>query len=58
MPTQHVDPSSSEQLQDVANALLKSRKVVVITGAGISTNSGIPVGSLLPRYRRLAGCLC
>lgn len=43
MPTQHVDSSSEEHLQDVANALLKARKVVVITGAGISTNSGIPV---------------
>lgn len=46
MPTLRVDPSSDEDLQDVANALLKARKVVVITGAGISTNSGIPVRSL------------
>lgn len=43
MPTLRVDSSSYEELQDVANALLKARKVVVITGAGISTNSGIPV---------------
>ncbi|UKZ91802.1 uncharacterized protein TrAFT101_006771 [Trichoderma asperellum] len=42
MPTQHVEPESHDLLQDVANALLKSRKVVVVTGAGISTNSGIP----------------
>ncbi|KAK7224564.1 hypothetical protein V2G26_012567 [Clonostachys chloroleuca] len=42
MPTQHVDPSSDELLQTVANTLLKARKVVVVTGAGISTNSGIP----------------
>jgi hypothetical protein len=44
MPTQHIQPVSGDHLQDVANALLKARKVVVVTGAGISTNSGIPVG--------------
>ncbi|KAK8042852.1 Hercynylcysteine S-oxide lyase [Apiospora phragmitis] len=42
MPTVQVSPDASELLQDVANRLAKSRKVVVITGAGISTNSGIP----------------
>ncbi|KND87101.1 NAD-dependent histone deacetylase HST3 [Tolypocladium ophioglossoides CBS 100239] len=42
MPTQHVEPQSEDHLKEVANALLKARKVVVITGAGISTNSGIP----------------
>ncbi|KAL7936480.1 DHS-like NAD/FAD-binding domain-containing protein [Trichoderma chlorosporum] len=42
MPTQHVEPESLGLLQDVANSLLKARKVVVVTGAGISTNSGIP----------------
>ncbi|KAK1246037.1 hypothetical protein MKX07_005106 [Trichoderma sp. CBMAI-0711] len=42
MPTQHVKPESHALLQDVANSLLKARKVVVVTGAGISTNSGIP----------------
>ncbi len=43
MPTTHVEPGSGLLLQEVANALWKSRKVVVVTGAGISTNSGIPV---------------
>ncbi|KAK0390132.1 hypothetical protein NLU13_3705 [Sarocladium strictum] len=42
MPTQHIEPECAELLQDVADSLLKSRKVVVVTGAGISTNSGIP----------------
>ncbi|KAL7629810.1 NAD-dependent deacetylase hst3 [Parahypoxylon ruwenzoriense] len=42
MPTLQVKPTSSELLQDVADSLGKSRKVVIITGAGISTNSGIP----------------
>ncbi|KAK8080780.1 hypothetical protein PG997_008598 [Apiospora hydei] len=42
MPTVQISPDASELLQVVANRLVKSRKVVVITGAGISTNSGIP----------------
>ncbi|KAK1779813.1 hypothetical protein QBC45DRAFT_410535 [Copromyces sp. CBS 386.78] len=42
MPTTHVESTSEALLQDIANALYKARKVVVITGAGISTNSGIP----------------
>jgi NAD-dependent histone deacetylase SIR2 len=43
MPTIHVEPGSDAYLQEIATAVFKSRKVVVITGAGISTNSGIPV---------------
>jgi NAD-dependent histone deacetylase SIR2 len=43
MPTTHVTPESEEQLQEIANALSKAKKVLVVTGAGISTNSGIPV---------------
>jgi hypothetical protein len=43
MPTTHVEPGCDPLLQEIANALWKSRKVVVVTGAGISTNSGIPV---------------
>ncbi|KAJ9142821.1 hypothetical protein NKR19_g7091 [Coniochaeta hoffmannii] len=42
MPTVHVTPGSDLLLQDIANALHKAKKVVVVTGAGISTNSGIP----------------
>ncbi|KAK3389418.1 hypothetical protein B0H63DRAFT_98729 [Podospora didyma] len=42
MPTTHVKPDSESLLEDIANSLWKARKVVVITGAGISTNSGIP----------------
>lgn len=48
MPTQHIAPDSDDLLQDVAQSLLKARKVVVVTGAGISTNSGIPVCSPPP----------
>ncbi|KAI1340250.1 hypothetical protein F5Y15DRAFT_52678 [Xylariaceae sp. FL0016] len=42
MPTVHVTPTALDLLQDVADTLGKARKVVIITGAGISTNSGIP----------------
>lgn len=54
MPTAHVEPSSGELLQDIADSLLKARKIVVVTGAGISTNSGIPVCS---SNSRAAVCL-
>ncbi|KAI1800795.1 DHS-like NAD/FAD-binding domain-containing protein [Daldinia bambusicola] len=37
-----VTPTSSELLQNVADSLGKAKRVVIITGAGISTNSGIP----------------
>ncbi len=46
MPTTQVGPGSSLELQDVADIMGKSRKVVVVTGAGISTNCGIPVSEI------------
>ncbi|OHE90450.1 Hst3 protein [Colletotrichum orchidophilum] len=42
MPTTQVTPTEDVLLQGIAESLFKARKVVVITGAGISTNSGIP----------------
>ncbi|ROW04577.1 hypothetical protein VMCG_05059 [Cytospora schulzeri] len=42
MPTIHVQAGSAADLQEIADSLFKAKKVVVITGAGISTNSGIP----------------
>ncbi|TVY82012.1 NAD-dependent histone deacetylase HST3 [Lachnellula suecica] len=42
MPTINVNPGSNQDLQLIADTLGKSRKVVVVTGAGISTNCGIP----------------
>ncbi|KAE8451637.1 hypothetical protein EG329_003094 [Mollisiaceae sp. DMI_Dod_QoI] len=42
MPTIPVGPDSDLELQQIADALGKSKKVVVVTGAGISTNCGIP----------------
>jgi accessory colonization factor AcfC len=46
MPTISVKPSSGQHLQAIADALGKSKRVVVITGAGISTNCGIPVSQV------------
>jgi hypothetical protein len=43
MPTVHVPPDAKAALQEIADAVYKSRKVLIVTGAGISTNSGIPV---------------
>ncbi|KAI0410449.1 DHS-like NAD/FAD-binding domain-containing protein [Xylaria grammica] len=42
MPTLQITPDALDLLQNVADMLAKSRKMVIITGAGISTNSGIP----------------
>ncbi|KAI1490109.1 hypothetical protein F5X96DRAFT_571418 [Biscogniauxia mediterranea] len=42
MPTIQVSSTDSTLLQNVADVLGKARKMVIITGAGISTNSGIP----------------
>jgi accessory colonization factor AcfC len=46
MPTIHVRPEASLQMQEVADTMGKAKKIVVVTGAGISTNCGIPVSGL------------
>ena len=43
-----VSKDDNRQLQNIANALAAAKKIVVVTGAGISTNCGIPVLSYLP----------
>ena len=48
MPTIHVRPEVDLHMQEVADTMGKSKKVVVVTGAGISTNCGIPVGCFNP----------
>ncbi|KAL2066044.1 hypothetical protein VTL71DRAFT_2115 [Oculimacula yallundae] len=42
MPIIEVGPDSEAELKVVADIMGNSRKVVVVTGAGISTNCGIP----------------
>jgi hypothetical protein len=43
MPTTNVTSKCEALLQEIADTLAKSRKILVVTGAGISTNCGIPV---------------
>lgn len=43
MPLLEVSSMDDRQLQDTADLLAKSHKILVITGAGISTSCGIPV---------------
>ncbi|KAL8965598.1 MAG: hypothetical protein Q9197_006441 [Variospora fuerteventurae] len=42
MPIEQVGQNENRQLQNIANILASSKRVVVVTGAGISTNTGIP----------------
>lgn len=42
MPLTHVTGGSEEHLQKICDCIKKARKVAVLTGAGISTNAGIP----------------
>ena len=45
MTIPEVTPENNRQLQNIANTLAAAKKVIVFTGAGISTNCGIPVSS-------------
>lgn len=49
MPTVTVSGSGDDQraLQSIADSVARSKKVIFVTGAGISTNSGIPVSHIL-----------
>ncbi|KAL8932125.1 MAG: hypothetical protein Q9216_006952 [Gyalolechia sp. 2 TL-2023] len=42
MPIVQVTPEENRELQNIANILASSKKIVMVTGAGISTNCGIP----------------
>ncbi|KAI9890981.1 MAG: hypothetical protein M1814_003482 [Vezdaea aestivalis] len=42
MPTSIAGPGDPSSLQNIADSLAQSKKIVLITGAGISTNCGIP----------------
>lgn len=48
MPITEVTKTENRQLQNIANILASSQKVVIVTGAGISTNCGIPVSLPVP----------
>ena len=47
MTVLEVGKHDNRQLQNIANTLAAAKKVVVVTGAGISTNCGIPVSHAL-----------
>jgi hypothetical protein len=49
MPLTEVTLGDERGLQDVADAIAGSHKVLVITGAGISTSIGIPVSCVAVR---------
>lgn len=38
-----VSTADDSRLQDIAFKLIKSKKILVVTGAGVSCNAGIPV---------------
>lgn len=44
--TDHADFSARRQLSDVSIAVAKARRIVTVSGAGISCSSGIPVSWL------------
>lgn len=43
-----IKKDDNRQLQNIANTIAAAKKIVVITGAGISTNCGIPVSIARP----------
>lgn len=47
MAITEVDQHSCRELHSIADAIASARKIVVVTGAGISTNCGIPVSITL-----------
>ncbi|KAK6513043.1 hypothetical protein TWF506_009205 [Arthrobotrys conoides] len=42
MPTQTIGSQHAKELQEIADSICRSCQVLMVTGAGISTNSGIP----------------
>ncbi|KAJ6258285.1 hypothetical protein Dda_7206 [Drechslerella dactyloides] len=53
MPTQTIGPQHARELQEIADSICRSGQVLMVTGAGISTNSGIPVRLWRSSYLRL-----
>lgn len=45
-PDSSLDPLTSRTLCNVLQKLSKAKKVIIVAGAGISVNSGIPVKAL------------
>ena len=47
MPIPEITQTDNAQLRDIADTIAASKRIVVISGAGISTSCGIPVSLLL-----------
>jgi hypothetical protein len=50
------DAHTRRSLSDLSLSVAKSKKIVVVTGAGISCSCGIPVSSLSPVFSISAYC--
>lgn len=53
MTLTRVQPDDHHHLQKIAKLLVAASKIVTVTGAGISTNAGIPVSTTTSSYARL-----
>ncbi|KAF6810550.1 hypothetical protein CPLU01_15280 [Colletotrichum plurivorum] len=49
MPVTHVRPNDHVHLQSIASLFNSTPKIVTLTGAGISTNAGIPMSRIASR---------
>lgn len=49
MSITQVRSGDHRHLQNIANAIAGAKKIVVVTGAGVSTNCGIPVRTVVIR---------
>jgi len=47
------DSSTRRTLLDISLSVVKSKKIVVVTGAGISCSCGIPVGTFILGFIQL-----
>jgi thiamine pyrophosphate-dependent acetolactate synthase large subunit-like protein len=48
--TTHVKPDDETTLGKIAKAVTRAKKIIIITGAGISTNAGIDVSAHLSLF--------
>jgi len=54
MPTVTLTHSDTRELQEIADTICRANSILVVTGAGISTNSGIPVRKIKKHFDGLS----